>query len=197
VWRGIYDGLDMVVFVIVASILGLGGLEQEREVGSAGFTLALPVTRTQLLWPRVAAAMLEMAALAAIPLVVVPWVSASIGHGYPIVHAARFAMLFAITGTLWVSASVFVSVAVSGSYASIVASVLVPAICSVVFAGPALRHYPAVNPFNVMNGQRLGVLDPVTALVVGPLPWTALACCVVISASLLASAAIVASRRGY
>src|SRR6516165_1405017 len=96
VWRGIYNGLDAVVFVVMAGLLGLGGLERERESGSYAFTLALPVNRLQLLWPRVAVAMFEMAALAVIPLIVVPWASASIGREYPVVDAVRFAVLFAI-----------------------------------------------------------------------------------------------------
>src|SRR5215467_12875664 len=44
VWRGIYNGLVAVVFVVMAGLLGLGGLERERESGSCAFTLALPVT---------------------------------------------------------------------------------------------------------------------------------------------------------
>ena len=197
VWRGIYDGLDMVVFVIMAALLGLGGLERERELGSDGFTLGLPLHRVQLLWPRVAVAMLEMAVLAAIPLVVVPWASSSIGREYPVVHAARFAALFAITGTLWVSASVLVSVAFSGSYASLVASLLIPAMCAAVSSGTVLRAHPSLSPFNIMNGARLPFLNRTTALVDGPPPWTALIAFATVSAALLGVAAAVASRKDF
>src|SRR5262249_19299677 len=87
VWRGIYHGLVAIVFVVMAGLLGLGGLERERESGSCAFTLALPVNRLQLLWPRVVVAMFEMATLTVIPLIVVPWASASIGREYPAIHA--------------------------------------------------------------------------------------------------------------
>jgi ABC-2 type transport system permease protein len=197
VWRGIYDGLDVIVFVIVAALLGLGGLEQEREAGSAGFTLALPVSRAQLLWPRIVVAMFEMIALAAIPLVVVPWISASLGREYPVVHALRFAVLFAVTGTLWVSAGALVSVAVSSSHAAMVASVITPAVCAAVFSGTALRAHPALNPFNVMNGARLPFVNPVTALADGALPWTALLSFMLVSAILLAASAFGTSRRDF
>jgi ABC-2 type transport system permease protein len=197
VWRGIYNGLDAAVFVVMSGLLGLGGLERERESGSCAFTLALPVTRLQLLWPRVAVAMFEMAALAAIPLVVVPWASASIGHEYPIVHAARFAVLFAITGALWTAAGVLVSVAVSGAYSSIVASLLAPAICGAAFSSTALRGHPVLSPLNVMNGSHLSFLDTTTALADGSLPWPALASFALVSAGVLVASLYVTSRRDF
>jgi hypothetical protein len=197
VWRGIYNGLDMAVFVVMAALLGLGGLERERELGSASFTLALPVDRVQLLWPRVAVAILEMAALAAIPLVVVPWTSASIGRAYPVAQAVRFAVLFAVTGSLWVSAGVLCSVTIGATHANIVAAVLTPAVCAALFAGTALRQHPALNPFNVMNGSRLPFLDRATDLLTAPLPCTTLAAFLLISAVLLAAATATAGRRDF
>src|SRR5215470_16404112 len=194
VWRGIYNGLVAVVFVIMSGLLGLGGLERERESGSCAFTLALPVSRLQLLWPRVVVAMFEMAALTAIPLIVVPWVSSSIGREYPVVHAVRFATLFAITGTLWVSAGVLVSIAVPGAYASLVASLLAPAICAAVFSSAIFRAHPVLSPLNVMNGSRLPFLNRVTALADGPLPWAALLSFVVASVVLLGIASVLACR---
>jgi|SRR5262252_681262 len=196
-WRGIYNGFDAVVFVVMSGVLGLGGLERERESGSSAFTLALPVSRLQLLWPRVAVAMLEMAVLTAIPLVVVPWASASIGREYPVVHAMRFATLFAITGTLWVAAGVLASIALSGTYASLAATLLAPAICAAAFSSTALRARPVLSPLNVMNGSRLPFLNPVTALAEGSLPWAALLSFVVASVVLLGIASVLACRRDF
>jgi len=197
VWRGIYDGVDTLVFILFAAMLGLGGLERERELGSDGFTLALPVTRSQLLVPRVAVAMIEMIALAAIPVVVVPWASASIGRSYPVEHAVRFALLFAVTGGLWVSAGVLSSVLLTGVYTSLVASVLTPAAFAAVAATSAARRHPAVSPFNVMNGARLPIVNRVTALANGPLPWASLCAFIAISAVLLGAAFAVSRRRDF
>jgi ABC-type transport system involved in multi-copper enzyme maturation permease subunit len=197
VWRGIYNGLVAVVFVVMAGLLGLGGLERERETRSCAFTLTLPVSRFRLLWPRVVVAMVEMALLTAIPLVVVPWASASIGREYPVIHAIRFAVLFAITGTVWVSAGVLASIALSGAYVSLAASLLAPAICAAVFSGTALSAHPLLSPLNVMNGSRLPFLNRVTALADGPLPWAALFSCAFISAVLLGVASALAYRRDF
>lgn len=197
VWRGIYNGPDTMVFVLMAAMLGLGGIEREREPGSCAFTLALPVTRVRLLWPRIAVALLELVVLAAIPLVVVPWMSASIGRVYPAALAARFALLFAVTGALWVSASVLCSVTMSATHTNVVAAVLAPAACAAIFGGTPLGRHPGFNPFNVMNGARLPFLDRSTDLLIGPLPWATLAAFVLVSAALLAAAAAAARRRDF
>jgi hypothetical protein len=197
IWRGVYDGLDTLVFILMAAMLGLGGIERERVSGASGFTLALPVTRLQLLLPRTVVALVEMAVLAAIPMLVVPWGSARIGHMYPAAQAGQFALLFATTGSLWVSAGIVCSVAFTGNHTSTMASVLVPAICAAVFGGPVLRAHPALNPLNIMNGRHLHFLDSSTDFIVRPLPSTALVGCLLISAGLLMFAAMVASRRDY
>jgi hypothetical protein len=132
-----------------------------------------------------------------IPLIVVPWASASIGREYPVVDAVRFAVLFAITGTLWVSAGVLVSIAVSGTYSSLAASLLAPAICAAVFSSTDLQAHPVFSPLNVMNGSRLPFLDRSTNLLVGPLPWPTLAAFVLVSAGLLAIATAASRQREF
>src|SRR5262245_66651550 len=52
VWRGIFNGPDTLLLVLVALMLGLGGLLRERASGFAVFTLSLPVKRWQILVSR-------------------------------------------------------------------------------------------------------------------------------------------------
>jgi ABC-2 type transport system permease protein len=197
VWRGIYNGLDTLLFVIVAVLLGLGGLERERAAGAAGFTLSLPVTRLQLLVPRAMVAVLETALLAAIPLAVVPWTSVGIGRPYPFEQAAPFAFLFAVTGAVWACLGFLWSVTLSGEHTAAVAGILTPILYAAVCAGTILRRYPALNLFNLMNGSRLPFLDERTAVVTGPLPWTMLGAVVLVGAGLVAAAALVTTRRDF
>src|SRR6185369_13749856 len=120
VWRGIYNGIDTLLFVVVALMLGLGGLRRERANGTAEFTLALPVTRVELLQSRVMVAMIQVAALAVIPAIVVPPLSARIGHPYPVSHAVRFAVLFAASGAVWVAAGVVWSAIITAEHTAAV-----------------------------------------------------------------------------
>jgi len=48
VWANIYGNMNPTVFIILVMILGLGGLQRERPVGTAAFTLSLPVSRMRL-----------------------------------------------------------------------------------------------------------------------------------------------------
>ena len=91
VWRGIYNGADTLMFVIVAVMLGLGGLQRERAAGTTSYTLALPVSRLRLA-TRVAVGWIEVAAFASIPVLVVPWMSS---------HTSRPAVSWACRGRCW------------------------------------------------------------------------------------------------
>lgn len=197
VWRGIYNGLDTLVFVLVGVMLGLGGLERERGAGTAGFTLALPVTRLQLLLPRFVVAVLEIVLLAAIPLVVVPGSSAGIGRPYSFAQALPFALLFAVTGTVWVTVGSLWSTGCAGDHTGTIASILTPIVYAGAIGGTDLRHHPALNLFNVMNGSRLPFLDPTTSLITGPLPWMMLGVFLLTCTGLFGVSALITARRDF
>src|SRR5262245_10196884 len=72
VWANIYGNFNPTVFIILAMVLGLGGLQRERPVGSAPFTLSLPVTRFRLVQVRAATGLLQVAILSFIPMMLIP-----------------------------------------------------------------------------------------------------------------------------
>src|SRR5262245_8916000 len=59
----VFGGPPSMVFVLLALILGLGGLQRERAAGTAPFTLGLPVTRLQLVAARTMVGLVETAVL--------------------------------------------------------------------------------------------------------------------------------------
>src|SRR5882757_1731247 len=65
IWLLIFKGGNSLreLFVILVLLLGMGGLLRERAHGSAGFTLALPIRRWQLIFSRGAVGVLETVAL--------------------------------------------------------------------------------------------------------------------------------------
>src|SRR5438876_12165618 len=72
VWANIYGNMNPTVFIILVMVLGLGGLRRERPVGTAAFTLSLPVTRTRLVIVRAALGLLQVFILSFIPAVLIP-----------------------------------------------------------------------------------------------------------------------------
>ncbi len=68
--RSAYQGIVRNVFMVLCFLLGVGGLLRERAVGTAPFTLALPVSRVRLTATRAAVGWLELVALAFVPLLI-------------------------------------------------------------------------------------------------------------------------------
>ena len=175
IWRGIYNGPNVIVFVIVSVALGLGGLMRERAMGTAPFTLSLPVGRAALFGSRAGVGALQVIALATIPAFIVPWMSSRIGHPYPVVQAWLFAGLFAAVGLVWFAAGLLMSTLFTGEHTPTAAGLLLP------FGHLALANMPGVRPigsfnlFKVINGSGLHHLDASTSLLVGPFPFAMLA----------------------
>src|SRR6266404_8286694 len=72
VWANIYGNFNPTVFIILVMVLGLGGLQRERPVGTAPFTLTLPVTRVRLISLRASVGLLQVAFLSLIPAMLIP-----------------------------------------------------------------------------------------------------------------------------
>ena len=75
IWRGIFKGQLRDIYVILTVLLGLGGLDRERSYGTAGHTLALPVSRWHLIAARGIAGMIETTVLSFLPAGLVPALS--------------------------------------------------------------------------------------------------------------------------
>src|SRR5215813_3426123 len=101
VWANIYGNLNPTVFIILAMVLGLGGLQRERLVGTTAFTLTLPVTRIHLVMVRAAAGLLQVAILSLVPAMLVPSLSPVLaGQSYPETQALQFSLLFMSWGAV-------------------------------------------------------------------------------------------------
>jgi len=189
IWRGIYNGPNVIVFVIVSVALGLGGLMRERAVGTAPFTLSLPVSRLALFGSRAGVGMLQVIALATIPAWIVPWMSSRIGHPYPAQQAWLFAGLFAVVGLVWFAAGLLMSTMFAGEHTPTAGVLLLPFGHLALASIPGLRPIRWLNLFNVMNGSGLGYFDADTSLLVGPFPLVMIAMMLGVALSMMLAAA--------
>ena len=45
IWHAVYKANALDLYILLVIVLGLGGVQQERAQGTAGFTLSLPLSR--------------------------------------------------------------------------------------------------------------------------------------------------------
>jgi ABC-2 type transport system permease protein len=123
VWH-VYAGHVQLVWTISAFFLGLGGLLRERALGTAHYTLSLPVMRRQWVNARTVVGVCEAAALALIPAVVIPLAARATGRSYPFVEAVKLSVLLAAAGIVFFCLGLFYSSLLSGDFGPIVVGLL-------------------------------------------------------------------------
>jgi ABC-2 type transport system permease protein len=117
----IYDGGIRQIFTVFVVVLGMGGLLQERARGSAGFTLALPVTRTRLIAVRAGIGLAEMGGLALMPALVLVVLSPVVHQACPL-SVPILSAGWAANGAAIFSLAFLLSSVLGGAYAALTAS---------------------------------------------------------------------------
>ena len=180
--RPLFGGFPQTIYSLFALVLGQGGLLRERDLGTAVFTLALPVTRRRLMLTRAAAGALGVITLAAVPFGAVVVTTPFVMHPYPMGAAIILGLRWMVGGAVLFALAFFASAAVTGEYTPFVAAF-------VVFFGETVTLQfirlakPVMLPYlftvqEVMGGRRsgagpIGVLVAAAALLsVAALIWS-------------------------
>jgi ABC-type transport system involved in multi-copper enzyme maturation permease subunit len=183
IWKAIFKGHLRDIFVLLALLLGMGGLERERSYGTAGFTLTLPIARWRLTAVRGLAGMMETALLAFLPAVIVPLLSPLAGQTYPWFTALRFGMLWTIGGVLIFAMGFLASIFFAGEYSAPIAAIGFLFAYSVLADVPGVERY-VVDIHDIMNGT-------------GPHGFSTLASLSLVAFSMIAVGGYVTMRRDY
>jgi ABC-2 type transport system permease protein len=178
--RVMFRGFPRTLFTFFALVLGMGGLVRERDLGTAGFTLGLPVTRRRLTLTRAAVGLAELIPLALVPSVAMAIGSHAGGASYGTATLA-FAGRWLVGGAALFALGLLASAAVGGEYTPFVAALVVH------FGHTVTTQFvrtarPSAAPYlftvqDVMGGLRTGVPDLVVmaaaaALVALAVGWT-------------------------
>jgi ABC-2 type transport system permease protein len=123
VWY-VYASRLQLVWTISAFFLGLGGLLRERALGTAHYTLSLPVTRRQWMNVRTVIGVCQATVLAVIPAILIPIGARVIGRSYPPLEALKFSILLATAGLVFFCLGLFYSALLEGEFTSIVVGLL-------------------------------------------------------------------------
>lgn len=120
--RVLFHRFPQALFTLLAIVLGMGGLLRERDLGTAGFTLALPVSRTRLTLTRAAVAAAEVAALAFVPVLAATLAPLFGPRVHTVVHPLMFATRWLVGVAPLFGLAFFASVLLPGDYTPFVAT---------------------------------------------------------------------------
>jgi ABC-type transport system involved in multi-copper enzyme maturation permease subunit len=152
IWKAIFKGQLRDIYVILALLLGMGGLDRERAYGTTGYTLALPVSRWHLVVARGLAGAIEIAVLSFLPATLVPALSPFVQEFYPWEQALQFGILWTIGGVLIFTIGFLASVFFSGEYSAAIAAIAALFAYSIATDVPGMEHY-IIDVHDTMNGS--------------------------------------------
>ena len=198
----VFAGPPSMMFVMLALILGLGGLQRERATGTAVFTLALPVSRTQLTAARALVGLFEVVALSVIPAaVVLVWSRFIPAVPYPTMPALRTAGLWMTCGAVWFSLAFLWSVVISAEMTSTVVSMMTPLVWYTTARYTGLKRFPSLDVYGVMVGRTtewsMPYHDFFTGQMIGPMPWGTIAAFFAVAGGLFALAVRLTRQQNY
>jgi ABC-2 type transport system permease protein len=173
IWRIVYKGYLREMFVLLALLLGLGGLKRECDYGTAGFTLALPVSRFRLVSIRALVGLSEVAALAFIPTLTIPSLSPLFGQSYSWSQAFQFGLLWSFGGAFLFMIGFLASILFGGEYTAGVVAFIAMLGYSALADLPFIERH-VIDVHDLMSGIGMPYFQSAKHLLVGPLPWMAL-----------------------
>lgn len=197
VYHFIYSGTAKGLFSVLVLLIGLGGLLRERSRGTAPFTLALPASRTRLILSQVAVGSLEVIAIAALPLLLIPTLSPLVHESYPASESLHFALLWSTGGLMIFGASFLCSVLFTGDYTALIVAFLA------LFGVPLVARLPVVEAYQVNFLMTMGEFGTMhwnpehTLLLPSPMPWIRVLMFCGLSAAFLWIALMVTKRQQF
>jgi ABC-type transport system involved in multi-copper enzyme maturation permease subunit len=192
VWLQLHSGYGQAVWIFCALLLGHGGLPRERRMGTSGFTLSLPLERSRLLLTRTAVCVLELAALALVPALILSGVSPVVGESYPLQQSLLFVTTTVGGGLVFLGIGSLLPHFFEGEFTGPMVGICV------VTAWFSLAQIPSLqwlNVFHLMSGA--GYLDEGTLFFEGRFPWAGLAASLGCAALLLTGTRWLAGAEDY
>jgi ABC-2 type transport system permease protein len=191
-----YSGTVRGLFGLFAGVLGLGGLQRERALSTAGFTLALPVSRIQLITARAGAGIVQIAVLSLLPAMLIPALSALVGESYPLSQTLQFSVLWFIFGVSGFAAWFLASTIFASELTALAVCFAVGFLEGLATQVTPLRAYHLSGNY-IMSGFGMPYFDARTDLLIGPLPWGILLATTLEALVFLAAAGRVTQKRDF
>ena len=196
IWELAYKGYLRELFVLLALLLGVGGLLRERDFGSATFTLSLPVSRLRLVSVRAVLGLVQVVALSLLPALLIPVLSPAAGQLYPWSQAMRYAVLWAVAGALIFMMGFLASSLFGGEYTAPLVALLALFVYSALSDLPFFERH-SLDIHDIMSGEGMPYFQSNASILTGPLPWITLAIILLIVFSLVALAGAITRQQDF
>lgn len=159
-------GLLSVMWILAVTLLMMGGLLREKALGTAPFTLALPVSRKRLAISRIVFGLVQSLLLAVVPWTGMYVVAITTGEARSGFQALFHLALLTGGGVVFFGLAVLVSSIVEGEYTAPAASLGIVLVSVVSLNSPSLRMF---SPWAFMVGE--DYFNREQCLLIGPVPW--------------------------
>ena len=196
IYKLIYSGTARGIFTLLIIFLGLGGILRERRYRTAIFTLALPLSRRQLLVTQMLVGLSELAALSLIPAALIPLLSLLVHQSYPLAQALHFSTLWFTCGSIVFAAAFLLSVVFEGEYTTPVLCIVALWLQSLAAIWGPLKPY-RLNLMWTMGDSTMRWNPQRTFLISGPLPWARLLVIMLIAFAMLVLAARITEKQDF
>ncbi len=197
VYDFIYGGTAKGLFALLMLFIGLGGLLREQRRGTAPFTLALPVTRSEIIVTQIVVGVVEVIAIAALPLLLIPGLSPFVGRSYPVSESLHFALLWLGGGLMVFGLAFLCSVLFAGEYTALLVAFLG------LFVVPLAAQLRVLQPYRVNFLMTMGDFGTMhwnsehTLFLPAPMPWMRLLVFLGITVTLLRVALGITKRQDF
>ena len=181
----------VILWVLSVVLLAMGGIVREKAVGTASFTLALPVSRMRLVSARVAVGALESMALAVVPWVAVVIVMVAAKKPVLVSQVAEYVTLLVVGGMIYFALGILVSSVVGGEYTA--PALTFGVVLAVVIVSDAwFREY---SVWRLVTGDLL--VDRGMYLLPARLPWLGLGASLGVALLMVGAAMVVVEKRDF
>lgn len=163
-------GFLVLMWVLAVTLLMMGGLLREHALGSASFTLGLPVSRRRLMFVRAGVGALEATAIAIVPSAVMYLIASIWGKPLSLSQNVFHLVLLLAGGAFFFAIGLLVSSLVPGEYTAPLVALGVLLLVVVTLGDKKMRLF---SPLEFMIGTER--FDNSSSLLVGPIPWIGVA----------------------
>ena len=196
IWHFVFRSLLQQLWVLLAVIIGLGGLSRESAQGAASFTLSLPVSRRRLVGVRALAGLAEITILGLIPAILIPILSLFIEKPYPAFQGITHSLLMVMGGIVFLSFSIFLSTVIESEHTP-----------TIIGIAAVILFYFILGPYNddgIVKPLWLKLVDVSSVMAGEPyltsfsdFPWTGATASLLIAAGLFYLSLRITEERDY